>query len=635
MILAATLVRGIRAEAPESAVEQHGPRRKLTTIFCADCAGYSRMMRADEEGTYRTLHASRALIARVIGEHEGRIFGSAGDSVVAEFPSPVEAVRAAAEIQQAIAALGADVAEDRRMQFRIGINLGDVLIEGDDLIGDGVNVAARLQGLAEPGGICISGSVQEQVRNKLALDWDDLGDQAVKNIADPVRVYRVRPRPQGVRRKWMTAIPIQRAFRSSAARLTALLSVGVLCIVAVAAYLSIPSPPQCSHASIAVLPFANLSGEPAQEYFSDGTTEDVISALGRFSDLAVTAYVAVRPYKGKTVRPDEVNRELGVCYILTGSIRKNRDQVLVTAELTNALNGQHLDSYSYDGNLNSLFDVRKQLTLSVAGKLAIKIEDLERLRPLKKPTDNLDAYDLVLRGRDAYVRNTRSANNDARKLFEQAIQLDQNYASAYAALAKTWATAATSGWTEFPDDAYVQAERLARKSLELDKDNPEAHRVLSDVYSYRRQFDLAIGESNRAIELNPSDAEGYLYRGGLLVVLGRSGEAIADFQIAKSLNQDLSSFWFTVGWAYYLQHRYQEGITAFEEGAHAAPNDHFTHAGLAASYAQLGRKEEAAKAAADVLRNWPFFRVDQFTRNFQAESDRTLITEGLRKAGLK
>jgi adenylate cyclase len=422
-----------------------------------------------------------------------------------------------------------------------------------------------------------------------------------------------------------------RRLRLAGAGLLSVLALGVL-----VAYFAWPKPsPQCSHASIAVLPFDNLSGDPAQQYFSDGTTEDIIAALGRFSDLAVTAHAAVQPYKGRSMRPDEVSRELGVCYILTGSTRKNGDQVLVTAELTDVRNGQHLDSYSYGGGLKDLFDVRNQLTLGVVGKLAIKIEALERQRALKKPTGNLDAYDLVLRGRDAYAKNTRSANNDAVKLFEEAIQLDPSYASAYAALGKTQTTAAYAGWTEFPDDAYQQAERLAQKSIELDKDNAEAHRLLSDVYSYRRQFDASIGELGRAIELNPSDAEGYLYRGVLLVTLGRSGEAITNFELANSLSPGSGSSRPVFGWAYYLQHRYQEAIATFAEGARAVPLGYFIPAGLAASYAQLGRKEDAAQAARDVLRTWPFFRVDQFITNFQDETDRALIAEGLRKAGLE
>jgi len=397
-----------------------------------------------------------------------------------------------------------------------------------------------------------------------------------------------------------------------------------------------PSPsPQCAHASIAVLPFANLSGDPAQEYFSDGTTEDVISALGRFSDLAVTAHGAVQPYKGRSVRPDEVSHELGVCYVLTGSTRKNGDQVIVTAQLVDALSGRLLWSDDYEGDLKEVSAVRNEITLSVVGKLAIKIEDLERLRALKKPTDNLDAYDLVLHGRDVSARNTRTANSDARRLFEQAVRLDPTYASAYAALGNTYNSAAASGWTEFSDDAVQRAESLGEKAIGLDKDNAEAHRLLSDVYLYRRQFDLAMSEINRTIEINPSDAAGYSYRGGLLVTLGRSREAIQDFEIAKRLNPVLvSSLAAPVGWAYYLQRRYQDAITNFSDGARMDPNGFVNHAGLAASYAQLGRKDEAARAAADVLRTWPFFHMEQFSATFEDQGDRALITEGLRKAGL-
>ena len=613
-------------------MEEHGPRRKLTTILSADCAGYSRLMRADEEGTFRALQSCLDLMARTIGEHEGRIFGGAGDSVVAEFPSPVEAVRAAIEIQKAIAALGAGLVEDHRMRFRIGINLGDVIVEGDNLIGDGVNVAARLQGLADPGGICISAGVYEQVKNKLALAWDDLGDQTVKNIAEPVRAFRTRAGGPGLNRAQTAKTTARRPLLLAGTGLLAALA----SIALFASYSGWPSrPPQCSRASIAVLPFTNLSGDPAQEYFSDGTTEDVTAALGRFSDLAVTAHTAAMPYKGKPVRPEEISRDLGVCYILTGSVRRSGEKFLVTAELTDTHDGRHLDSYSEGGDIKDLFDARNQITLGVVGKLAIRIEDLERRRAVKKPTANLDAYDLLLRGRDLYAKNTRSANNDARELYEKAIQLDPTYASAYAALGKTYSAAAFSGWTEFIDDAFVEAERLARKSIELDKDNAEAHRLLGDVYSYRRQFDLAVSEFGWAIELNPSDAEGYIYRGGLVASLGRSADAIADFEIAKALNPVLSFTSSGFGWAFYLQHRYEDAVTTFAQGAHAAPQDIIILAGLAASYGQLGRKPEAAQAAADVLRTWPFFRVEQFITNFQSEPDRALIAEGLRKAGLE
>jgi len=635
VILPSRLLGKGRAVVPEDRVEEHGPRRKLTTILCADCAGYSRLMRADEEGTYRVLQACRHMIDRLIGEHDGRIFGSAGDSVVAEFPSPVEAVRCAADIQQAIEKLGAELPEDHRMHFRIGINLGDVMIEGDDLIGDGVNVAARLQGLSEPGGICISGSVHEQIKNKLALDCDDLGDRIVKNIADPVRVHRVRTGLQATRRLGTAGIGTHWRTRLAGVGLLALLS-----LAAAIVYLKYnernPAPQPCVHASIAVLPFANLSGDPAQDYFSDGTTEDIIAALGRFSDLSVIARVAVQQYKGKPLQPGELNRDLGVCYALEGSVRKNGDQVLVTAQLIDALSGLLLWSDSYDGELKDVFAVRNKITQSVTGKLAIKLQDIERQRAFKKPTDSLDAYDYVLRGRYSYDRNTRSANIEARALFERAIQLDPAYASAYVALGWTRLHAAGRGWTEFPDEALEQAESLAQKAIDLDEGNAQAHALLGAVYFNRGQFDVAIGENERAITLNPNDAASYAARGSILVYTGHAREAIESFEIALRLNPGMgSSRLEPVGWAYYLERRYEEAVKALKAGLRTSPDDYFNHAGLAASYAQLGRKDEAVHAADDLRRVWPFFEVDSFVAQFEGDANRALIVEGLRKAGLK
>jgi adenylate cyclase len=616
-------------------VEDHAPRRKLTTIFCADCANYSRMMRADEEGTYQVLQACRLVIDRLVGEHDGRIFGSAGDSVVAEFPSPVEAVRCATNVQQAIEGLGTGLPADRRMQFRIGINLGDVLVEGDDLIGDGVNVAARLQGLAEPGGVCISGSVYEQVKNKLAVDCDDLGNQLVKNIVDPVRVYRVRALEGNSGRLRSPRIALRWRVR--------LVGLGILVVVPLAAligYLVLipptPSPIRCARASIAVLPFANLSGDPSQEYFVDGTTEDIIAALGRFSDLSVIARAAVQQYRDKPLQPGELSHDLGVCYALEGSVRRSADRVLVTAQLIDALTGVLLWSDSYDGELKDVFAVRNNITQSVAGRLAIKLQDIERQRAFKKPTDSLDAYDYVLRGRDSDARNTRSANIDARTQFEHAIKLDPAYASAYVALGQTRLRAAGSGWTEFPDDALEQAEGLAQKAIDLDEGNAEAHELLAAVYFNRGKFDVAISENDLAIALNPNDAVSYAGRGSTFVFTGRAKEAIESFEIAKRLDPGLgSSRLAPVGWAYYLVRRYEEAVIALQAGLRTSPGDYFNYAGLAASYAQLNRKDEAAHAASDLKRVWPFFAIDSFTRQFQGEADRALIVEGLRKAGLQ
>jgi TolB-like protein/Flp pilus assembly protein TadD len=604
------------------------------------------MMRADEERTYRVLQDCRKLIDRLVGEHDGRIFATAGDSVVAEFPSPVEAVRCAIEIQHAIELIEAESLEDRRMHFRIGINLGDVMIQGDDLIGDGVNVAARLQTLSDPGGICISGTVYEQIKNKLALACDDLGDQTVKNIADPVRVHRVRVGGPSVPRLATTRIATPRRIRLAAACLISFLLVAIAIKYLNYSVQSLMRP-RCTHASIAVLPFGNLSGDTAQDYFSDGTTEDIIAALGRFSDLSVIAHVAVEPYKGKPLRPGQLNRELGVCYALEGSVRRDRNQVLITTQLVDALNGLLLWSDSYTGEFRDVFALRNQITQSVAGKLAIKLIDIESQRAFKKPTENLDAYDYLLRGRDYYARNTRSGNDQAKILFERAIELDPAYASAYVALGGTRLRASLSGWTEFPYEALKQGESLAQKAIELDDNNAEAHALLASIHENLGQLDAALTEAERAIALNPNDAGSYAARGSILVYSGHPKEAIESFEIAKRLNPGLgSSLSEPVGWAYYMERRYEEAIAALKAGLRVSPSDYSNPAGLAASYAQLGRTDEAAHAAEEVRRLWPFFEVDGFVALFDAyclrgaassvcEANHATMVEGLQKAGLK
>ena len=628
-------------------MEEHGPKRKLTTILCADCEGFSRMMRADEERTYRVLQDCRALIDRLVGEHDGRIFATAGDSVVAEFPSPVEAVRCATEIQHAIELLEADSPEDGRMHFRIGINVGDVMIQGDDLIGDGVNVAARLQGLADPGGICISGTVYEQIKNKLTLACDDLGDQVVKNIADPVRVHRVRVGRPALPRPEPTRIATARRIRMAAASLITFVLIAIA-IKYLKYNVQSPGRSRCTHASIAVLPFANLSGDPAQDYLSDGTTDDIISALGRFSDLSVIAHAAVAPYKGKPLEPGRLNRELGVCYALEGSVRRNGNQVLITAQLGDALSGLLLWSDSYAGEFKDVFALRNEITQSVAGKLALKLFYIERQRAFKKPTENLDAYDYLLRGRDYYARNTRSGNDQAKILFERAIELDPGYASAYVALGLTRARAAGSGWTEFPDEALKQAESLAQKAIELDDGNAEAHALLGTIYTIRGQLDVARVEAERAIALNPNDAASYGARGGILVLSGYPKEAIESFEIAMRLDPSMGSLAGEhLGLAYYMERRYEEAVTAAKAELRTNPNDYSNYACLAASYAQLGHNDEAAHAAEEVRRLWPFFDVNDFVARFSdtgcwpaasrsvCEANHAIIVEGLHKAGLK
>jgi TolB-like protein/class 3 adenylate cyclase/Tfp pilus assembly protein PilF len=626
-------------------VRGNEPTRKLTTILSADAAEYSRMMRADEEGTFRTLRICRDVIDRLVTEHQGRIFGTAGDSVIAEFASPVEALRCAVEMQQGIEKTQERSSEASRMTFRIGINLGDVLVQGDDLIGDGVNVADRIQHLAQAGEICISAGIHELVKTKPEFAFDDLGVVTVKSIADPIHVYRVRLVPKATvssivtsRRRSYAARAIRRAAAAVA------LIAGALGIAAYFGYLHLPIVDLTSrpagtplgHASIAVLPFDNLSNDPAQDYFADGIAEDMILALGRFSDLSVVAREAVQQYKGRALKPGELSSDLGVRYALQGSVRRDGDRVRVTAALSDAMTGVQLWSDRYDGEVKDVFAVQDDITQKVVGALAIKLSDIERQRSLAKPPENLQAYDYLQRGRDYFRRNTRADNREARRLFEQAIALDPNYASAYVALAMTRMASAVSGWTEQTVESVNDAEAAARKALELDRSNAAAHAVLADVYLNRAQYDLARAEDDQAIALNPNDAASHAARGGVLVFAGEPEEAVKSFETATRLNPGMDIVrQYPVGFAYYLVGRYDDAVRLMENGARQNPADYFNYAGLAASYAQLGRMEDAARAASGTLHAWPFFRVDTFVSQFNRESDRTAIADGLRKAGLK
>src|SRR5512145_1025085 len=419
-------------------MNQDRARRKLTTILAADVAGYSRLMGDNEEATLRTLKAYREIIDGLIARHDGRIFGTAGDSVVAEFSSAVEAVRAAISIQEELKVRNAELAEQRQMKFRIGINVGDVMVEGGDLFGDGVNVAARLEGLAQPGGICISGSAFDQVKNKLSIGFENIGPQAVKNIAEPVPALRVVPGPVSVqgtrampaaRKRWR--IPVVAA--------------AVVLIVAIAGSVAWWQPwapkvdpgsaarmahPLPDKPSIAVLPFANISGDKEQEYFSDGITNDIITELSKFSNLFVIASNSVFTYKGKAVKVNEVGRDLGVRYVIEGSVQKAAGRVRINAQLIDAATSRHLWADRYDRDLKDVFAVQDEITKSIVTALEVILTGDEQQRAARRYTDVLEAYDLFLRGRNylfagretgVFMRGTREAHSQARELFERAI----------------------------------------------------------------------------------------------------------------------------------------------------------------------------------------------------------------------
>src|SRR5713101_8283615 len=425
--------------------------RKLAAILSTDVQGYSRLMGEDEVATIRTLTAYRELMTSLIQQYRGRVVDSPGDNLLAEFISVVEAVQCAVAIQRELKARNAQLPPHRRMEFRIGINLGDVIVEGERIYGDGVNIAARLEGLAEAGGLCISGTVYDQVKTKLSLDYEELGAQAVKNIAEPVRVYRVHLEPR-------TAAPAVRQPRRLMARYwrkVALAALGLVLILGGgvtvwqlsfrppspagvlpserAAALPLPEKP-----SIAVLPFVNMSGDPEQEYFSDGMTEDLITDLSKLSGLFVIARNSVFTYKGKAVKPEQVSRELGVRYVLEGSVRKAGDRVRITAQLVDATTSYHLWADRYDRDLKDIFAVQEEISRKIVAALAVQLTAGEHARLGRQYTDNLEAYDYLLRGSESLGRYTKETNVQARQMFEQAIALDPTFALAYALLSVTY-----------------------------------------------------------------------------------------------------------------------------------------------------------------------------------------------------
>jgi TolB-like protein/tetratricopeptide (TPR) repeat protein len=598
-------------------------------------------MEADEEGTLRTLKSYRATIDALISRHDGRIVGTAGDSVLAEFASPVEAVRCAVETQEELARRNADLPRDHRLEFRVGINLGDVIVDGDDLYGDGVNIAARLQALADPGGILVSGGIYDQVKTKLPLGYDFLGQQRVKNIVEPVRVYRVRPEGAvGLRawrarrhRRWELVVMATALVATALVLWSFLLPLHVV----FAPFIGLPdrqAVPAATRAPIAVLPFANQSDSPADDYFSDGISEDLITALGRFSGVGVMSWNAVAPYKGQVVAAERLARDLPVRYVVDGSVRRSGGKIRVTARLSDTGRGNLLWSERYEAAIDDVFAVQDDITRRIVNALAIRVSDLEQERASAEPTDNLNAYDHFLRGRQHFRRLTRSANFQAREMFEKALELDHDYADAYAALAWTYSKAADMGWTERPDEAIQRGHDLAQVALRLDPSNELAHVLLAAFHAYHRRYELALAELARAREANPSYTASYAERGWVLLLAGRPGEAIDVLEQAVRFDPSpLPTTFNTLGTAYYLQGRYDDAIVTLEGAVGRHPHHVPLHIALAAAYAAAGRADDARRAAGEVRRFNPFFEVDLYGELFRDPTARERLRNDLRKAG--
>jgi len=575
--------------------------RRLAAILAADVAGYSRLMGADEEGTLERLKAlRRELVDPKITEHHGRIVKTTGDGLLVEFASVVDAVRCAVEVQQAMPERNTSVAADSRIELRIGINLGDVIVEGDDLYGDGVNIAARIEALAEPGGVFVSNTVHDQVRDRLPFVFEDLGEQQVKNIARPVRVYRVRA----------GAAKSPSAPESPA--------------------LPLPDKP-----SIAVLPFANISGDPEQEYFADGMVEEIITALSRIRWLFVIARNSSFTYKGQAVDVKQVARELGVRYVLEGSVRKAGGRVRITGQLIDAASGTHLWADRFDGSLEDVFDLQDKVALSVAGVIEPALQRAEMGRAAARPTTDLSAYDLYLRALAAFYRITKEQVLEALGLLDQAIAIDRHYGPALAWAAICHLRLLNDGWAEDPETSRRKAADLARRALQQGENDPEVLAISAFVLAqehFGEDIGAMLGLVDRALMLNPSYARGWFVSGLLRVFAGQHDLAIEHFEISLRLSprERMGSPLSVMGLAYFFKRQFDEAAAKLLLTIQHDPGFPGSYRTLAACYAHMGRLDEARAIVARLRAITTL--VLPSAGQFRNPEDRELFLSGLRLA---
>jgi TolB-like protein/class 3 adenylate cyclase len=588
--------------------------RRLAAILAADVAGYSRLIEADEEGTLGRLKALRVeIIDPKIAGHKGRIVKTTGDGLLVEFASVVDALRCAAEVQTAMAENNAPLPPDRRIEFRIGINMGDIVVEDGDIFGEGVNVAARLEGLAEPGGICVSARVQEDAAGRLDLAFGDVGEQALKNLGRPVRVYRVRP-------EGPHPSPPPRAGEESAGSTR----VGA----AEPPPLPLPDKP-----SIAVLPFANMSGDPEQEYFVDGMVEEIITALSRIPWLFVIARNSTFTYKGRAVDVKEVGRELGVRYVLEGSVRKAGQQVRITGQLIDARTGTHLWADRFDGSLEDIFELQDRVAVSVAGVIEPALQAAEMRRSVARPTADLTAYDLYLRALATFFPITQVRVFEALGLLEQAIAIDRHYGPAVALAAVCHMTLVRDGWAAEPEASRRKGIELARLALEVAENDP---RILVNAAVVLAQFgeDISamIGLVDRALALNPSYARGWFVSGLLRLWAGQHDLAIEHVVTSIRLSpreatgQPLS----LMGMAYFFKRQFYEAAPKLLLGIQDHPGFPVPYRTLAASYAHMGRLDEARAIVSRLRAITPLVVPSDLP--WRSPEDRELFLSGLRLA---
>lgn len=622
-------------------------KQRLAGILSADVAGYSRLIAADERGTVAALDAARSIFRSAIESNQGRVIDMAGDSVLAVFETASGAVGAAVAVQRALHDSSKAIPEDRRMRFRIGVHMGDVIEKADGTVyGDGVNIAARLEGLAEPGGITVSESVRIAVKGKVAAAFDDLGEKTVKNIAEPLHVFRVRAdgvagtesHRRGARIRWHVAVASAVVFvvavgtwvgTTDAAR-----SVRAWLVSTLAG-----KPPHAAaeRPVIAVLPFVNLSGDARRDYFCDGVTEDIIGALGRLGGLLVISQNAVRAYKGKATAAQELRAQLNARYVVQGSIRESGSKLRAAVELSDAENGVLLWSERYDGEGAELFEIQDRIVRSIASSLQLRLTKLEQDRVFTRPTESLEAYDLVLRARWLLDQLDRKSNREARTLLSRAREVAPDYVEVLTAQGEAEVQRALYGWIEDPAEAMKEAEELGKRVLASadTRAHVRAYVLLARIHSNLGQYREAASYAERAIALNPSDVVAIQQRGGALVYSGSLADGIEMLESVRRFDPEPSpSYTLTLGYAYYVAGRYPEALAAADSLVARYARDSAPLALRAATLAQLDRLDEAGKASETVLRLSPGYQVDNVGRRFANPEHTAKVQDGLRKAGL-
>ena len=580
-----------------------GTQRRLAAIVSADVVGYSLLMGVDEAGTYARLKARFSeLVEPKIAEYNGRVVKLMGDGLLAEFPSVLEAVSWAVEVQTEVARINDNETDDQRIEYRVGINLGDVIVDGDDIFGDGVNIAARLQEIAKAGGVCISEKVHAEVHGKLGVDFADGGAQEMKNIAQPIHVWRWSPNGQE---------PVKRA------------------TVKQDTELSLPGKP-----SIAVLPFDNMSGDPDHEFFSDGLTEDIITELSRFSELFVIARNSSFTYKGRAVKIQDVGRDLGVRYVLEGSVRRGSNRVRVTAQLVETETGTHLWADRYDRELIDVFDLQDEITQAIVAVLPGRLELVEANRIERKVPADMAAYDYLLAGKIHHHRCTREDNSKSQQLLERAIELDPAYATAYAWKACVLGQAMGRGFRPDPGELFRQSVEAVEKAISLDQNDVECHRILCEIDMVRQHWEDAEQHNDRALSLNPNHPLLAAQKGELLTWLGKPEAGTEWVRKAMRLDRYSAPLWaHLLGRALMMLRRYAEAIEAYRQSS----LERFAyHADMAGCYAALGMASDAKSEAGRALKLKPDFSTSDYVENltYKEFQDREHHRELLRKAGL-